>query len=192
MTTMEAGLKRATGASLLLSVLLIIFGVFAIALPIVSSIGVAIVIGWLVILAGITQLIQAFRSEGVGHIVWKLVVAAFYLVAGGYLLAHPALGAVSLTLVLSVFLFAEGITDVFAYFSIPKSVRSPWMLVDGVVTLVLGFLIWNQWPSNSLWVIGMLVGISMVMTGIARLMMTLAVRRLVRHPDLASSEPRAA
>jgi uncharacterized membrane protein HdeD (DUF308 family) len=192
MTTLEAGLKRATGASLLLSVLLIIFGVFAIALPIVSSIGVAIVVGWLVILAGITQLIHAFRSEGVGHIVWKLIVAALYLVAGVYLLAHPALGAAGLALVLGVFLFAEGIADVFAYFSTPKRVRSPWMLVDGVITLVLGFLIWNQWPSNSLWVIGTLVGISMVMTGIARFMMTLAVRRLVRHPDVASSEPRAA
>jgi len=192
MSTMETGLKRATGASLLLSVLLIIFGIFAIALPMVSSIGVALVIGWLVILAGITQLIHAFRSEGVGHIVWKLIVAVFYLVAGAYLLAHPALGAAGLALALGIFLFAEGIADVFAYFSSPKSIRSSWMLLDAVITLVLGFLIWNRWPSNSLWVIGTLVGISMVMTGITRFMMALAVRRLVRHPDLASSETRAA
>jgi uncharacterized membrane protein HdeD (DUF308 family) len=181
MGTLEGEVKRVSGMSLVLSVLLIIFGLLAIALPLASSIGIAIVVGWLAIFAGITQVVHAFQSKGIGHIVWKLAVAVFYLAAGAYLLAYPALGVAGLTLVLGIFLFAEGVADVIAYFSARKSGASPWVLLDGIVTLVLGFMIWNRWPLSSLWVIGTLVGISMVMTGITRLMMALAVRKLAGH-----------
>lgn len=192
MNTQEGGLKRAIGASLTLSGLLILFGILAITLPIVSSIGVAIIIGWLVIFDGLAQFFHAFQSKGIGHIVWKLLVAVFYVAAGIYLLTHPALGAAGLALALAIFLFAEGVADVIAYFSTRKSGSSVWVLVDGVVTLALGWMIWNRWPSNSLWVIGTLVGISMVMTGATRLMMALAVRKAVIRPDVRPAEKQAA
>jgi uncharacterized membrane protein HdeD (DUF308 family) len=183
MTTLEAGLKRASGTSVLLSIVMIIFGILAITLPIISSLAVAIVIGWLVIFAGVAQLVHAFQSKGIGHIVWKILVAAFYLVAGANLIARPALGAAGLSLVLGIFLIAEGVADVIAYFVMPKSGSSLWMLLDGIITLALGFMIWNHWPSGSLWIIGTFVGISMVMTGITRLMMALAVRKLASDID---------
>ena len=104
-----------------------------------------------------------------------------YLVAGFSLIARPVAGVAGLTLVLGIFLFAEGIADVVAYFATRNSGNSPWMLLDGIITLVLGFLIWNRWPSSSLWVIGTFVGISMVMTGTTRLMMALAIRKLASH-----------
>jgi uncharacterized membrane protein HdeD (DUF308 family) len=192
MTTLETGLKRASGTSLALSIILIVFGLLAIALPMVSSIGVAIVIGWMVIFAGIAQLVHAFQSTGVGPIVWKVLVALIYLVAGFSLIARPAAGVAGLTLVLGVFLFAEGIADVVAYFATRKSGNSPWMLLDGIITLILGFLIWNRWPSSSLWVIGTFVGISMVMTGTTRFMMALAVRKLVSPLSDTPLQKRAA
>jgi uncharacterized membrane protein HdeD (DUF308 family) len=192
MTALEGELKRASEISIVLAVLLIIFGVIAIALPLVSSIGITIVIGWLVLFAGIAQLVHAFQSKGIGHIVWKLVVAVVYLVAGVYLIAHPVLGVASLTLVLGVFLFAEGVADIVAYFFTRKSGSSPWVLLDGVVTLILGFMIWNGWPLSSAWVIGTLVGISMVMTGTTRLMMILAARKLTRHLSDSPLRERAA
>jgi uncharacterized membrane protein HdeD (DUF308 family) len=186
MNTLGSALKRASGISIVLSLALILFGVLAIALPIASSLGIAIVLGWLALFAGVAQVVHAFQSEGIGHVVWKLVVAIFYLAAGVYLIGHPALGVAGLTLVLGIFLFAEGVADVVAYFTARKSGASPWMLLDGIVTLVLGFMIWNRWPLGSLWVIGTLVGISMVMTGTTRLMMALAVRKLATH---ASESP---
>lgn len=192
MTTLEAGLKRASGTSLVLSIILIVFGLLAIALPMVSSIGVAIVIGWIVIFAGIAQLVHAFQSTGIGHIAWKVLVALIYLAAGFSLIARPAAGVAGLTLVLGVFLFAEGIADVVAYFATRKSGNSPWMLLDGIITLLLGFLIWNHWPSSSLWVIGTLVGISMVMTGTTRLMMALAIRKVASRLSDTPLQKRAA
>jgi uncharacterized membrane protein HdeD (DUF308 family) len=180
-TILETGLKRASRTSIVLSIILVIFGLLAIALPMATSIGVAIVIGWLVAFDGLVQLVHAFQSKGVGHIVWKVLVALLYLATGTYLLARPALGAAGLTLVLGIFLIAEGVADVLAYFSTRKSGSSTWMLADGIVTLVLGFMIWDRWPFGSLWVIGTLVGVSMVMTGATRLMMALSVRKLASH-----------
>ena len=179
-TATETVSRRVLMPSILLSILLIIFGFLAIALPAATSIGVALLIGWLVLFGGLVQLIHAFQSKGIGHTVWKLLVAAFYLVAGAYLIAHPALGLAGLTLTLAIFFVAEGVVDLIAYFSTRKSGASVWMLLDGIVTLILGLMIWNRWPATSLWVIGTLVGISILMTGIARLMMALAARKLFK------------
>jgi len=178
MTTLEATLKKAFGVSLLLSSALIIFGILAIALPMVSSIGVVTVVGWLIMFAGITQLVYAFQSTGIGPFLWKVLVALIYVAAGGSLIARPAAGVAAVALLLAIFLCAEGMVDVVAFFGTRASGGAPWMLLDGIITLALGFMIWNQWPSGSLWVIGPFVGISMVMTGATRLMLTLAVRKL--------------
>jgi uncharacterized membrane protein HdeD (DUF308 family) len=179
-TVTEAVSRRILIPSILLSILLIIFGFLAITLPTATSIGVALLIGWLVLLGGLVQFIHAFQSKGIGHIVWKLLVAVFYLAAGAYLIARPALGLASLTLALAIFFVAEGVVDVVAYFSTRKSGGSAWMLLDGIVTLVLGLMIWNRWPGTSLWIIGTLVGINMLMTGITRLMMAVAARKLLK------------
>jgi uncharacterized membrane protein HdeD (DUF308 family) len=136
-------------------------------------------LAWLILFDGFAQLLHAFQSKGIGHIAWKLLVSALYLIAGAYLLAHPALGVAGLPLALGAFFLAEGVVDLVSYFSTRKQGGTGWMLLDGVITLVLGLMIWNQWPSNSLWVIGTLIGISMLMTGTTRLM-AMSVRKLAR------------
>ena len=87
------------------------------------------------------------------------------------------LGVLGLTLVLGIFLFVKGAADLIVYFSGGTMGGSGWILLDGIITLALGFMIWNRWPSSSSWVLGTLVGIGMLTTGIARLMMALAIRR---------------
>jgi uncharacterized membrane protein HdeD (DUF308 family) len=177
MNTIQSALKSVSRWSLVWAVLLIVCGVLAIALPLASSVGIVLLLGWLVLVDGGIQLVHAFQSSGVGHIAWKVIVALFYAVAGFYLISHPLAGVAVLTLVLAVFLFAEGIADVVAYFTLRKAGGSAWMLINGAVTILLGVLIWVHWPGASLGVIGTLVGISMIMTGMARLMMTMAVRK---------------
>ena len=106
------------------------------------------------------------------------MVAILYLIVGIYFLLNPLLGVASFTLVLAVFFVVEGVFDLVAYFQNRSAQGSVWVLVDGIVTLILGALVWRQWPSSSLWVIGTLVGISMIMTGTTRLMISLAARRV--------------
>lgn len=172
--------------SILLPLALIFFGVLTISLPLAASVAVVLIIGWLLLLSGITQIVYSFQSKGIGHIIWKLLVAAFYTLAGVYMISRPALGISSLTLALALFFFAEGATDLIAYLSTRKTGGSGWMLVDAVVTLALGFMVRSRWPFNSPWILGTFAGSSMLMAGIVRLMMALAVRKLAKdertHP----------
>jgi uncharacterized membrane protein HdeD (DUF308 family) len=167
-----------SGRSIAWAVVLILFGFLAIALPLGTSLGVVTIVSWLVVFSGVSQVIHAFQSQGVGNIAWKLLVAAVYLVAGLYFVFHPLIGVASFTLALAWFFVAEGVLDVVTYFQNRSAVGAGWILFDGIVTLFLGLLVWKHWPSSSGWVIGTLVGISMIMTGTTRLMIHLAARRL--------------
>jgi len=177
----QAGVsKLGSGGSIVWAILLIIFGFLAIALPLASSWGVVVVVAWLIVFSGGFQFIHAFQSKGVGHILWKLLVAILYLIVGFYFLLHPLLGVAAFTFALAIFFVVEGVFDLVAYCQGRHLPGSGWILFDGIITLLLGLLVWRQWPSSSLWVIGTLVGISMIFTGTTRLMLSLAARKLTR------------
>ena len=179
-TPLHTVAKRATGFSIFLSILLIVCGFLAILLPIEMSIGVVIVLAWLLMISGVFLFIHAFRSHGAGHIIWKIVVALAYFLIGLFLRMNPGIGLATLTFALIVFLVAEGVIDIIFYFQTRQAGASGWLLFDGIVTLILGIMIWRHWPNGSLWVIGFLVGINMIMTGTTRLMLSLAARRGLR------------
>jgi len=179
--------KRATGLSIFLSIMLIVLGILAILLPVQMSLGVVIVVAWLLMIGAVVQMIDAFRGSGVGHTIWKIVVALVYFVTGLYLRFNPGIGLVTLTLALIIFFVVQGLADIFIYLRIRKAGPAGSLLLHGIVTLILGLMIWRHWPTGSLWVIGTLVGINMIMTGTTRLMLALAVRRVVKAiPEAAS------
>ena len=162
--------------SILWPVIMIVVGMLALWLPIASSVGVARLLGWLMVFDGGFQLVHAYRSEGVGPVVWKVLVAFIFLAAGIYFLMHPFLAVTVVTLALAVFFLVEGLVDVFSYFATRKAGASYWILLNGIVSIILAAMIWRHWPTGSLWVLGVLVGIGLLMTGTSRLMMALAIR----------------
>jgi uncharacterized membrane protein HdeD (DUF308 family) len=180
-TAMEAIPHQSSKSSLILAIILIVLGLLAITLPTITSIGVVKVLGWLLIIDGFAQLVHAFQSEGVGRIAWKILVAILYLAGGAYLLANPLLGVAGLTLAVAIFFLAEGVMDMVAYFVSRRHERSAWLLMHGIVSLFLGLIIWRQWPSSSLWLIGTIVGISMFISGFTRLFMALEARKHARY-----------
>jgi uncharacterized membrane protein HdeD (DUF308 family) len=125
----------------------------------------------------IAQGIHAFRSSGIGRLSWKLMIAALYTLGGVYLLLHPFLALVALTFALAVFFFVQGVLELAAYLFSRSGRKSSWVLINGFVSIILGGMIWKHWPSSSLWALGQLVGIGMLMTGLTRLIMALAMRR---------------
>ena len=170
-------LRRDSKSSIAWAVVLILFGILAIALPYATSFGIVRVLAWLIIFDGVTQVVQAFRAQGGGRAIWKFLVALLYIAGGFYLLVHPTLGLIGLTFVMAVFFFAEGVIELANYISARRKNGSQWLLLHGIASLLLGLVIWRRWPISSLWAIGTLVGIGMIMTGVTRLMMALAVRK---------------
>lgn len=170
--------RHASTWSIVWGILLIIFGFLAISAPMIAALAVNIVFAWLIILAGAIHVVVAFHAHRAGSVIWKLLVGIAYLCFGVYLLLHPVLGVTSLTLLLACLFLIEGVLDIILFFRM-RSVRgSSWVLIDGIITLLLGGLIYLQWPSSSAWVIGTLVGISMIISGITRVMISFAVRKL--------------
>ena len=108
--------------------------------------------------------------------IWHALLAVLYLAGGAYFVSHPLLGLGTLTLFLSVILFIEGVVWVVAYFQTRSG--NIWMLLNGVITLVLGLMIWAGWPSTSVWAIGTLLGVNLVMTGMSLLFAGAALRKL--------------
>jgi uncharacterized membrane protein HdeD (DUF308 family) len=170
-------LRQASTASILWGVLLIVFGLAAIAAPFVAAVAVNLAIAWLIILAGAVHLILGFRAHGAGSLIWKLLVGLAYLAFGIYLFTHPVLGVASLTLVLASLFLLEGVLDIVLFFNLRSMPGSSMFLVDGIITLLLGGLIYMQWPSSAAWAIGTLVGVSMLISGLSRIMLSLTVRK---------------
>jgi len=163
--------------SILWGILLIVFGMLAVGSPFLAAVAVNVVVAWLIVLAGVVHLILAFHAHGAGSLVWKLLVGLAYLFFGAYLILHPVLGVVSLTLVLASLFLIEGILDIVLFFRMRPLGGSSWVLIDGIITLLLGLMIYMRWPSSSVWAIGTLVGVSMIISGVTRVMLSLAVRK---------------
>lgn len=175
-TTFAAIANRTPAWSVIWSLLLILFGLLAIGLPLAISFSGGLFIGWLLILCSAIQVLHAFQPDDIASLPWKLAAALLFMGAGIYLLADPILGISRLNLAIGLFFIAEAVVDFLGYMKARESIGSSWILFDGIGTLILGLLIWRQWPSSSSRATATLVGISMLVTGITRLMITLAAR----------------
>ena len=159
----------------------IVLGTLAIMAPAVAGMAVTTLVGTLLIIGGVMHGIGAFRGGGVGRTIWQIVVTAFYVIAGIYFLTHPLIALTSLTMFLAVVLFVEAVMNVVAYFSMQREDRSGWMLVNAVVSFLLAVMIWQQWPSISVWAIGTLVGVNLLVNGFSRLMLGSATKSALRR-----------
>jgi uncharacterized membrane protein HdeD (DUF308 family) len=160
----------------------IVLGTMAIVAPFVAGLAVATLAGWLFVVGGVMHIANAFRSDSVTRGVWQALVGLFYLVAGVYFLAHPLIALGTLTFALAAVLFFEAIMDLITWFATRREDGAGWLLVNTLATGFLAVLIWMQWPSASVWVIGTLVGIKLMISGFSRLMLGTSARGLERRP----------
>lgn len=172
-------LKKSLGWSIALSVLMLLAGFLAIVVPPVAGIAVAVFVAWLLIFSGAAHLVFAWHTRTTGGIIWELLLGLAYIIVGCYILRSPVAGLASLTLALAIYLAAEGVLELILSYQLRSMSGAGWLLFDGIVTLILAVMIWRTWPWSSAWAIGTLVGVSMIFSGAARLMISLAARRVV-------------
>lgn len=177
-TPVAAFVKKSTGLSIALSIFLIIAGLLAIALPAAGGIAVEVFIAWMLVFSGALHLVFSWFTRTAGGFIWELLVGIVYIAIGAYLLMHPAAGLAALTLALAIYLFVEAILEFILGFSLRPHPGSGWLFLDAIVTLILAVLIWRTWPSSTEWVLGTLVGISMLFSGFSRLFLSMAARNV--------------
>lgn len=157
------------------AVVVFVCGVSAIVLPLTFSVGIAALLGSLFVFAAIAHLVFGIHF-GSGTLAWHAFIAALYGLAAINLLANPLLGVVLLALVVGVVLIAEGIIEVILFFVLGEYRHAVWILLDGLVTLVLGIVACAHWPPVTLELVQYLVGMSFISSGISRLLLGFAIR----------------
>jgi len=178
--------RQVSTLSILWGVLLVLLGIMAIASPFIAAVAVNVVIAWLIVMAGVVHLIVAFHTREAGSMLWRLLVGLAYVSFGIYLIARPAVGVASLTLIVASLFLVEGIFDIALFFKARAIGGAGWILFDGIITLLLGLMIYLQWPSSSAWAIGTLVGVSMIVSGVTRVMVALGVRKAASSLRMAA------
>ncbi|MGA8529025.1 MAG: DUF308 domain-containing protein [Acidobacteriaceae bacterium] len=166
---------RSSRWSIALGAFLIVLGLLAVAVPFLAGLTATVLLGWLVVLAGVTHLAYAWSERSAGILIWQILIGIAYAVAGFYLLLHPVLGIVALTLVLAFYIAVEGFLEIVAWSRLRHSDVAVFLLMDGIVSILLAGLIFLHWPSGSRWILGTFLGVSILMSGFVRL--TIPVRR---------------
>lgn len=142
-----------------------VLGVLLILMPLLASLLTALVIGWVMALAGLFQGFHAVRARGWRGASWSLVSAVLLVVAGLLVVAFPVTGTVTLTLTLAAFFAANGVVKLFRAVQNRHIPAWGWLFFDGLVSLALGVLIFAGWPSTAAWALGLLVGIDLLLGG---------------------------
>jgi uncharacterized membrane protein HdeD (DUF308 family) len=146
-------------------VFFIILGTIAIIIPQVFTVGIALVLGWLLLIGGTVQLIRAFsmiKMPGFG--LW-LFIGLLQVVIGYFLVADTTEGVMTLTLLLTLFFALEGIAKIYLAFMMRPLAQWGWILFSGFTALLLAIVVWVGWPETALWVLGLLLGINMIFLG---------------------------
>jgi uncharacterized membrane protein HdeD (DUF308 family) len=159
-------------------IVLLILGMLAIVVPQIATIAAAVFIGWLLLISGIVGLIATFRMRSAPGFWWSLISAIVGIAAGILLLRSPVSGALSLTLILTVFLAIEGVVSILFALEHKRELSGRWgaMLFSGLVDLFLAGIIFAGLPGTAAWAIGLLIGINLVFGGSALIAMALHAR----------------
>ena len=173
--------KRASGWSIVLAILMIVAGMIAIAAPLMAGVVIVYIVAWTAIFNGAAQLFYGFRAHSGGRMALEILLGLLYIAAGLFILTHPGGGLLALTLILACFFLVYGVFDLVLAFQMKSHPGWGWVLFDAIVTILLGGLIWAHWPSSSEWFLGTLVGISFIASGVSRLMLSMAIRRVASH-----------
>jgi uncharacterized membrane protein HdeD (DUF308 family) len=173
-----AGFQEHRGWFIAAGIALVVLGVLGIALPSLFTLAVDSLVGALLVVGGLVHGAHAFQVRRWTGALPRLLVAALYLVAGVIILARPLTGALALTLTLSAFLLAIGVSRILLARDLRPLVGWGWTLASGILSVLLGVLLLFGWPMTAMWAIGLYVGVDLLFAGWSMLGLAIGSRAL--------------
>lgn len=172
---------------LIIGALTLLLGIVGMGMNVTMTIVSIVYIGFFILLGGILHLIDAFIVDGWKNKLFGALIAVTYLIAGLLMIKYPAASAAWFTLFIAAFFLFVGAFRVFIGYQLRKENEGwAWTVVSGVTAILLGILIYVQWPVSGLWVIGLFVSIELIMQGISTITVAMAVRSLQRRVNKAT------
>lgn len=151
-------------------------GLLAVASPAVSGVTVVIMVAIVLIIAGVARVIAGFQGDGF----WSILFGVLYVVGGVVMIGRPYLGLASLTMVLIIYFLVNGIGEIISAFQAKPQQGWGFVLFSGIVSVMLAFMIWNQWPLSGAWAVGVLVGIQLIFAGLTMITVGSAIKEASR------------
>ena len=164
--TDAATAQRQWGWYLADGIILILVGIYALYAEGLATLSAVFAIGVVLVIAGVVQFVGAFMARSAGHVILLLLVGVLDIIVGLVLLQHPGLGALAITLLLAAIFIFGGIYR-FVSALLLQFPNYGWVAASGVISFILGILLWMQWPVSAFWFIGFAVGLNFIFAGIA-------------------------
>jgi len=173
------GLYKNWGWILALGVIFVILGFVGLGMTMFLTLVTVLYFGILILIAGVIQLVNAFRSRESANIAFHLLVAILYGLAGVVIIQHPKLVSAFFTAVIAFILIFQGILKIFWGFRLKDAINSWfWPFLSGIISLLLGITILAHWPVSGLWVIGLFIAVEMIFQGWTYIMLGLAAKSM--------------
>jgi uncharacterized membrane protein HdeD (DUF308 family) len=173
--------KAGSTSTTIFGVTTIILGMLAMLAPGLTGMSVVMLVGVVVLVAGIVRIIWAFRAGSLGKGLLMFVIGGLTLLCGLVLLANPLFASGVLTIMLAVYFFVDGIFEIVASVQLHPRAGWGWMVFGGIVSIWLGIIIWRQFPLSGVWAIGILLGIKLFFVGLIMVMGGSAVRSMAKE-----------
>lgn len=183
-------LRQKWGWLLALGIALVILGIVALVIMPAATVGTVLVLGWLMVISGVIEAVHAFRVRQSGGMFVHLLAGILGVGVGLLIVTHPIAGALAWTLLFAAFFVVIGAFRIFAAAAL-KFPHWGWALFDGIVTLILGMLLWAEWPYSGFWFLGLAVGISLILRGWSYIIFALALRSLAPVHSVTQMRPAA-
>jgi len=168
--------KKRSAWSIFMGIVTAAVGCFLIVYPLATAAITTVLLGWALIFVGLAQFVFALYSQTIGNFFLKVLLSLLYGICGIPLAFFPIAGVAALTGVLGTLLLIQAGLLTATAFQLRPVDGWGWFLFDAATDLLLGMLVLAKWPSSSVWAIGTLVGVSVVMSGISRIMIATKIR----------------
>lgn len=173
---------RSGGTSMtIFGVIAMILGILAMLAPGLAGLSIAILLGCLVLTGGILRMLWAFQAGSVGKGILRFVLGALTFICGIALLTDPVFATGVLTIMLAVYFILDGLSELAAGFGLGLGHGGGWLLFGGAISILLGVMIWAQYPLSGAWAMGILLGIKLISIGLIMITGGSAVRSITKN-----------
>jgi uncharacterized membrane protein HdeD (DUF308 family) len=179
------GIKKNAKLTVVSGVIILIAGVLAITSPFVAGVSITILVGAMLAISGVSQCFLAFKTGAFGRGLIVFVVGVLMTIAGVYMMNQPVAGLATLTIILMSYLLITGALEIIVSFQLKPASGWGLQLFNGIVTLLLGIMLWRQFPLSGAWAIGVLLGIKMIFSGWAFVFIGRNVKKLAGTGKIA-------
>lgn len=162
---------------LIAGLIALVGGIIALLNPLAATVTAVMLAGWIMVAAGVIEIIGVFSANGWGARIWSLILGLLTVVLGLYILANPIISAVVLTWLVGVLFLATGATKVVLSFGLRGTGFMAVVLLSGVVSIVLGIMVLSNFPYSAASILGILLAVELISTGVANIALSLRLRQ---------------